>query len=155
MVDWDIYAATRLGCLQIACSLSDQPSNQLGSGGLRNRVWCQGPICSSVVWEGVKAQGANLCPGKQGGIARERAVIRAQGGVPSLPCHPFYRVGHGVVPSPSRPSLNLRPATLKPKKTQGRRVRHLHMEVRRLSMADEQASSLWRWLVNALDDAKQ
>lgn len=51
VVDGDIYAATRLGCLQIACSLSDQPSNQLGSGGfggLRNLVRCQGQY--AVVW---------------------------------------------------------------------------------------------------------
>lgn len=102
VVDGDIYAATRLGCLQTACSLSDQPPNQLGSGGCEEQGAVPRTICSSVV---LKLQELACAPENKVGSPEERAVIRGQSGVPSPPCHPFYRVASGVVPSPSRPSL--------------------------------------------------
>lgn len=113
---------------------------------------CQGQY--AVVWVVLKLNELACAPENKVGSPEVRAVIRAQGGFPSPPCHPFYRVGPGGGAVTVTAQPHLRPATLKPEKTQGRRVNRFHMEVMRFSSTDEQASSLWRWLVNALDDAK-
>lgn len=89
-------------------------------------------ICSSVV---LKLQELACAPENKVGSPEQRAVIRGQSGVPSPPCHPFYRVASGVVPSPSvtvTAQPHSRPATLKPERAQRRRVNCLHMVVRRL-----------------------
>lgn len=106
VVGWDIYAATRLGCLQIACSLSDQPSNQLGSGCVRNRVRCQGQsTCSSVV---LKLQELVCAPENKVGSPEERAVIEGRVESPARPAILFIELALGSCrhrQSPSRPSL--------------------------------------------------
>lgn len=85
-------------------------------------------ICSSVV---LKLQELACAPENKVGSPEQRAVIRGQSGVPSLPCHPFYRVGSGGRAVTVTAQPHLRPATLKPEKTQRRRVNSLHIVVRR------------------------